>query len=364
MSRLGRELKDFTFNFRSIMKQRQARLAAQPRSWRAHANSRLSTTHVLLIVAACAVVINSYAWQFVEVVPETGRWRLNIPGIVPKILTEHKKRSDRDPLEMPHIAVRRPVIVSDSDPRTERLKRVVANLLPVSGMDDRPVEIRLVETGEKTISAFVRPGPTNKIYVFNDLLELMSNDDQLAGVIAHELMHVKGEHPNEVISWLYWSAPILMTSVFLKVKASPWMFPWKFMGYSVLFGLPWIAVTLLPGHRLRETDSDVLGMLMMAEAGYDPREMIPLWEAIGAGVAKVRKEAPPEGRWVVEFIRRTVLKTHPEIPQRIRTLQEWMPKALAKREQSGHAALMDRAGATQILNTVAASPSPEAEVSL
>ena len=69
----------------------------------------------------------------------------------------------------------------------------------------------------------------------------------------------------------------------------------------------------LPFSRTQETEADHIGLFIAADARYDPREAIPLWERMG----KAGKQAPAE-----------FLSTHPSSSSRIAKLRGWMPKAM------------------------------------
>ncbi len=63
---------------------------------------------------------------------------------------------------------------------------------------------------------------------------------------------------------------------------------------------------LLPGSRTQESEADVVGQRLMAQAGFDPAQAVDLWQnmmAAGGG-------RPPQ--W---------LSTHPDPTNRIRELQ-------------------------------------------
>ena len=65
--------------------------------------------------------------------------------------------------------------------------------------------------------------------------------------------------------------------------------------------------------RSHETESDKLGLVFMALAGYDPREAPDFWKRMSAnGGTK-----PPE-----------FLSTHPHDETRIKDLNDFMPQAL------------------------------------
>jgi predicted Zn-dependent protease len=72
---------------------------------------------------------------------------------------------------------------------------------------------------------------------------------------------------------------------------------------------------LLPFSRKHESEADYIGILLAADAGYDPRESVRLWE---------RMEQLSSGGGSAEF-----LSTHPGHETRIQQLKEWMPEAMA-----------------------------------
>jgi predicted Zn-dependent protease len=82
---------------------------------------------------------------------------------------------------------------------------------------------------------------------------------------------------------------------------------------------------LLPWSRMQESEADELGLLIAADAGYDPRTSIDLWTRMAS-----QSGAPPE-----------FLSTHPSENTRIARLQKMMPKAMklyqAALERSGAA---------------------------
>jgi predicted Zn-dependent protease len=71
---------------------------------------------------------------------------------------------------------------------------------------------------------------------------------------------------------------------------------------------------LLPYSRAQESEADHIGILLMAEAGYDPRESVALWQ-------RMERAAGASGRGP-EF-----LSTHPNPESRITNLQGWIPQA-------------------------------------
>jgi len=66
---------------------------------------------------------------------------------------------------------------------------------------------------------------------------------------------------------------------------------------------------LLPGSREQESEADIVGQQLMAQAGFDPRGAVNLWSNMIA--ASQNSSRPPQ--W---------LSTHPNPESRIRELQQ------------------------------------------
>ena len=70
---------------------------------------------------------------------------------------------------------------------------------------------------------------------------------------------------------------------------------------------------LLPFSRKHESEADHIGIILMAAAGYDPRESIHFWERMG----KMGGKTPPEFQ-----------STHPSSEHRAHDLQGWLKEAM------------------------------------
>ena len=76
---------------------------------------------------------------------------------------------------------------------------------------------------------------------------------------------------------------------------------------------------LLPGSRAQESEADVVGQQLMAEAGFDPREAVNLWQNMIAA----NNSRPPE--W---------LSTHPDPQGRLGELRNRAAGLLPGYEQA------------------------------
>ena len=146
-------------------------------------------------------------------------------------------------------------------------------------------------------NAFALPG--GKVGVYTGIFSVARNQDQLAGVIAHEIGHVLSRHHDERITRQMGAQALVGVA---GAAAGNY-------GQLVSQGGSLVAQAgfLLPGSRAQETEADVVGQQLMANAGFDPRAAVNLWQnMIAAGGGR-----PPE--W---------LSTHPNPQARIGELQK------------------------------------------
>lgn len=146
-------------------------------------------------------------------------------------------------------------------------------------------------------NAFALPG--GKVGLYTGIFNVARNQDQLAAVIAHEIGHVVSRHHDERITRQMGAQALVGVA---GAAAGNY-------GQLVTQGGGLLAQTgfLLPGSRAQETEADVVGQRLMANAGFDPAAAVGLWQnMISAGGNR-----PPQ-----------FLSTHPDPSSRLRELQQ------------------------------------------
>lgn len=145
---------------------------------------------------------------------------------------------------------------------------------------------------ERTINAFALPG--GQIFITYALFSKLENEDQLAGVLGHEIGHVLGRHSSERIANSdFWKTVSQGASVGANAG-------------DLVAGIG--QNTLLTNGRGDELESDDLGVRFMIKAGYDANQMI--------GVMQILKDAAGPNR-VPEF-----QSSHPDPDNRIEKIRE------------------------------------------
>lgn len=174
----------------------------------------------------------------------------------------------------------------------------------------------VVVFGDETLNAFALPG--EKIGVHTGLINLVDNQDQLASVIGHEVAHVLLKHGNERMSQKLGAQ--MGMSLITAVSA-----PQTAMGQTAisLLGVGAQYGVIMPFSRLHESEADILGLDLMAKAGFNPRESVTLWQKMAQA---------SQGENPAEF-----LSTHPSHDTRIEDLRTHMPKATELQQQANAA---------------------------
>ncbi len=158
-----------------------------------------------------------------------------------------------------------------------------------------------------SVNAFALPG--KKIGVYTGLLKVAENQDQLAAVIGHEVGHVLANHSNERLSQNQMSqAGLVLADTALGMSGVQSRNLWMAgLGIGTQVGI------LLPFSRTHESEADIIGLDLMAKAGFNPNASVRLWQ----NMARANKGAPPE-----------FLSTHPNPSTRIQKLSAGIPKVM------------------------------------
>ena len=165
---------------------------------------------------------------------------------------------------------------------------------------------------DKAVNAFALPG--GKMGVYTGLLQVASNQHQLAAVLGHEVAHVLANHGNERVSVAFAADSGIKLAQVLAGEPTQ-----QKSQLLALLGLGAQVGVLMPYGRTQESEADILGLEYMAKAGFDPRQSITLWENMG----KAGGKKPPE-----------LLSTHPSNKSRIDGLNSQMDKAMGFYQQA------------------------------
>ncbi len=187
----------------------------------------------------------------------------------------------------------------------EYVSEVGGRLTPHTEGDNpnNPWEFTLLDSD--VINAFALPG--GKVFMSRGLMERMTNEAQLAGVLGHEIGHVTAQHVNERMSQAI-GLQIGVTAAAIGTRNSD----------SVAKYIPTIVGVggqgfLLKFSRDQESEADHLGMRYMARAGYNPRAQMQVMQILLDAMNEGGGATAPE-----------FLSTHPYPDTRIERIREDM----------------------------------------
>ncbi len=194
-------------------------------------------------------------------------------------------------------------LAPDNHPQLIQLRAIAQRIIPYAQQWNSRAgswrwEVNLI--GSKQINAFCMPG--GKIAFYTGILDqLKLTDDEIAMVMGHEMAHALREHARERI------AKSQATSIGLSLGA-------QLLGLGDLGNAAanlGTQLLTLKFSRSDEIDADLVGLELAARAGYNPQAAVSLWRKMGEAT----------GNGGIAF-----LSTHPSGPDRIRELEQNVPK--------------------------------------
>jgi len=182
------------------------------------------------------------------------------------------------------------------------LNEVAAKLKAFTDSPDISFDIKIINDPNLNAFAF----PNGVIYVHTGVLARMENEAQLAALLAHEMTHCTHRHSLRVLKSIK-DRPGYMAAVQNSIeKVAMVQELAQFLGVNG-------SIAAVTGYtREFETEADRVGLDLMAQAGYDPRQALNLFEHL-------RQEIEIEGIKEPFFF-----GTHPSVQQRIENASLWL----------------------------------------
>lgn len=187
------------------------------------------------------------------------------------------------------------------DPEGQRLvKDIGQRIVQNSDAKNTPYQYDFhLLADQQTVNAFALPG--GQVFITTALITQFDTEDQLAGVLGHEIGHVVARHGAERIAQMELSqgltgAAVVATGDYNTAQAAQLIANLVHMSYG----------------RDQELESDDLGVRFMVQAGYDPEALISVMEIL---------EKASGGQEQPEF-----MSTHPSPDNRIQRIKEAIEK--------------------------------------
>ncbi|HZO99328.1 MAG TPA: M48 family metallopeptidase [Terriglobia bacterium] len=191
----------------------------------------------------------------------------------------------------------------------EYVNRVAQNVARNSDLNV-PLTVKVIDS--PSINAFALPG--GFLYVNTGLLLAADEEDQVAGVMAHEIAHVAARH---------WASQMTKATI-----AQYAMLPLIFMpmSYGVYYAvmeayMNGVPLAFLKFSRSAEAEADYLGLQYMYKAGYDPNSYVAFFGKVMDEERRIPGSVP------------SIFADHPPTGDRILKAEQTIREILPKREQ-------------------------------
>lgn len=173
--------------------------------------------------------------------------------------------------------------------------RLVAN----SDRPDKP--FTFVVINQSVVNAFAAPGGVVALY--SGLILAADDENEVAGVLAHEVAHVTQQHLYRAIENAQsMSIPLALAMLGLVLAGGG---SGEAIQGALISGSAAAQQAQITFTRQNEAEADRIGIQTLSRAGYDPRGMADFFEKMNR-ISRTRGEGPPE-----------FLRTHPVTVSRI-----------------------------------------------
>src|ERR1035441_5380740 len=191
---------------------------------------------------------------------------------------------------------------------SEYVNRIWQNLARNSDLKV-PFTFQVIDGDE--VNAFALPG--GYVFVYTGLIKVASEEDELAGALAHEIAHVAARHM---------TCQATKSQIAGVAGAIPGVFLGGWTGYAVRQAASAaIPMTFLSFTRHDESEADYLGVQYMYAAGYDPTGAIGIFEKLES-MLKTKPSAVAK-----------VLATHPMDSDRIDRTEKEIQRILPSKPE-------------------------------
>jgi len=185
--------------------------------------------------------------------------------------------------------------------KQQAARRVLNHLVKANNLqNDYPWEI--VVFADNTPNAFALPG--GKIAIYDGIFKYTQNDEDLAAVISHEMVHITARHATQLVSRRMSAGLVGVGPATFNGGPNTAQDPGQTLDTKTS------AHIMLPYLREAEFEADRIGLLYMARAGYNPKASLRVWKRF----VKSAGPCPPK-----------TASTHPFISERIKQIEMNLP---------------------------------------
>lgn len=159
-------------------------------------------------------------------------------------------------------------------PQAQYVERIGSEIAVQSGLATRPDAFEVTLLNSPVNNAFAVPG--GYVYVTRQLVTLMNNEAELAGVLGHEVGHVAARHSARRQQQAQQNALLGLLGQVVGAAVG------GDLGGLISEGSQYTQLLTLKYSRTQEIEADNLGVQYLTSAGYNPRAMASLLTSLAA----------------------------------------------------------------------------------
>ena len=205
--------------------------------------------------------------------------------------------------------------LSDNDQDINKVRDVVEVLSLAAGADYDPWHPYVLQA-DRVVNAGATRG--NFIFVWSGMLRTIQNDSELAAILAHEIGHVLAGHtePNPQEEANKMISDVAGVAAREVLRAQTGAGPFADLAQALLTEAV-KGFIVNPESQRQELEADQIGLFLLADAGYDPKEAVEFWNRV--------QTDPRFGANSLEFF-----SSHPTSKTRLDKLQTFLHNAEAR----------------------------------
>ena len=196
----------------------------------------------------------------------------------------------------------------------------------VNHLGNTPYQYRFFVINQSVPNAFAVPG--GYIFIYRGLIELMTSEGELAGILSHELGHIQARHYQRRVE----EGSLLSVATIAGVLAAALLGSQGGGSASSALMVGTIAgaqTAQLKYSRENEEEADQLGLRYLTAAGYPAKDMVTVMQRLN------------QAQWMANSNIPSYLLTHPALSERVQYLQDLVSKPEYQQQTSKSSSLGD-----------------------
>ncbi|MGH1543903.1 MAG: M48 family metallopeptidase [Arenicella sp.] len=203
-------------------------------------------------------------------------------GVIPDYAPIEQEKVTQNRYALENMMDEQDLELQQSGESYDRVKRIINRLSEAANVEQE-LDVYVVDAGDN-VNAFAMGG--NTIVVYQELIDRLPVDEELAVILGHEMAHILGQHnfdDTEQKRGAAWGIASAVVGVAVTIATDGS----SLAGDLAQTGTEVVGTGIVRSYgRAMEHEADHVGMLLMAKAGYNPATAISVWSKANTVLGK------------------------------------------------------------------------------